>query len=98
MERLTEFDVPNAPILSMAESLEQEHVAARGLIETVTHPDVGDMQLVRGPIRFDGESPAPARAPALLGEHTRSVLSDWLGYDEEEARALETRAAAPGAG
>ena len=96
--RLTEFDVPNAPILSIAESLEQEHVAARGLIETVTHPDVGDMQLVRGPIRFDGESPAPARAPALLGEHTRSVLSDWLGYDEEEARALETRAAAPGAG
>lgn len=96
--RLTEFDVPNAPILSIAESLEQEHVAARGLIETVTHPDVGDMQLVRGPIRFDGEGPAPARAPALLGEHTRSVLSDWLGYDEEEARALETRAAAPGAG
>lgn len=98
LDRLTEFDVPNAPILSIAESLEQEHVAARGLIETVTHPDVGDMQLVRGPIRFDGESPAPARAPALLGEHTRSVLSDWLGYDEEEARALETRAAAPGAG
>ena len=96
--RLTEFDVPNAPILSIAESLEQEHVAARGLIETVTHPDVGNMQLVRGPIRFDGEGPAPARAPALLGEHTRSVLSDWLGYDEEEARALETRAAAPGAG
>lgn len=98
LDRLTEFDVPNAPILSIAESLEQEHVAARGLIETVTHPDVGDMQLVRGPIRFDGEGPAPARAPALLGEHTRSVLSDWLGYDEEEARALETRAAAPGAG
>ncbi|MDE4098587.1 CaiB/BaiF CoA transferase family protein [Phaeobacter gallaeciensis] len=98
LDRLSEFDVPNAPILSIAESLEQEHVAARGLIETVTHPDVGDMQLVRGPIRFDGEGPAPARAPALLGEHTRSVLSDWLGYDEEEARALETRAAAPGAG
>ena len=98
LDRLTEFDVPNAPILSIAESLEQEHVAARGLIETVTHPDVGNMQLVRGPIRFDGEGPAPARAPALLGEHTRSVLSDWLGYDEEEARALETRAAAPGAG
>ncbi|MDE4275880.1 CoA transferase [Phaeobacter gallaeciensis] len=98
LDRLTEFDVPNAPILSIAESLEQEHVAARGLIETVTHPDVGDMQLVRGPIRFDGEGPAPARAPALLGEHTRSVLSDWLGYDDEEARALETRAAAPGAG
>ncbi|MDE4305725.1 CoA transferase [Phaeobacter gallaeciensis] len=98
LDRLTEFDVPNAPILSIAESLEQEHVAARGLIETVTHPDVGDMQLVRGPIRFDGEGPAPARAPALLGEHTRSVLSDWLGYDEEETRALETRAAAPGAG
>ncbi|MEX5563729.1 CoA transferase [Pseudophaeobacter sp. 1A16562] len=98
LDRLTEFDVPNAPILSIAESLEQEHVAARGLIETVTHPDVGDMQLVRGPIRFDGEGPAPARAPALLGEHTRSVLSDWLGYDEAEARALETRSAAPGAG
>lgn len=82
LARLTEFDVPNAPILSIGQALEQDHVAAHGLIETASHPEVGDMKLVRGPILFDGQGPSPASAPALLGEHTTDVLSKWLGYDD----------------
>jgi crotonobetainyl-CoA:carnitine CoA-transferase CaiB-like acyl-CoA transferase len=93
LARLTEFDVPNAPILSIGQALEQDHVMAHGLIETATHPDVGDMKLVRGPILFDGQGPSPASAPALLGEHTQEVLSKWLGYGEDEISDLvETKA------
>ncbi len=93
LDRLAEFDVPNAPILSIGEALEQDHVAAHELIESVFHSEVGEMKLVRGPVLFDGVGPAPARPPALLGEHTRTVLSDWLAYDEERIASLEASGA-----
>ncbi|MFT6649034.1 MAG: crotonobetainyl-CoA:carnitine CoA-transferase CaiB-like acyl-CoA transferase [Pseudophaeobacter arcticus] len=87
LKRLEDFDVPSAPILSIGEALEQEHVSTRNLVETVTHPQLGDMKLVRGPIRFDGEGPAKATAPSLLGQDTKEVLSERLGVD---AATLET--------
>lgn len=91
LHRLSEFDVPNAPILSIGDALEQPHVAARGLLETVRHQTEGDLRMVRGPIRFNGEGPSPARAPSLLGEDTRSVLKNALGYDETEIERLRAQ-------
>ncbi|MCA0941835.1 CoA transferase [Salipiger pacificus] len=91
LERLSEFDVPNAPILSIAEALEQEHVAAHGLIESVEHPELGPMRLVRGPILFDGVGPSPADAPSRLGEDTAKVLQGRLGYSEAQLIELELR-------
>lgn len=88
LDRLVEFDVPNARILNVAEALEQAHVAARGLIETVTHPVVGEMKIVKSPIRFDGHGPAPARAPSLLNEDTAEVLSSCLGFDNDMLNKL----------
>lgn len=80
LERLQEFDVPSAPILSVADALEQPHITANNMTETVAHPIAGDIRLVRGPILFDGEGPAPATAPSLLGEDSRSILIERLGY------------------
>lgn len=80
LQRLSEFDVPNAPILSVGQALEQPHIAANNMVETVAHPIAGDIRLVRGPILFDGQGPAAATAPSLLGEDTRSVLIERLGY------------------
>lgn len=88
LHRLAEFDVPNARILNVAQALEQAHVVARGLVETVTHPVVGDIKLVKGPIRFDGHGPAPARPPSLLNEDTAAVLSDYLGFDDDALSSL----------
>nr|WP_172296156.1 CoA transferase [Pseudoruegeria sp. HB172150] len=88
LARLDEFDVPNAPILDVAQALEQPHVAARGLVETVTHPQAGDMRVLRGPIRFGGEPAAASSAPPLLGEDTLAVLSDILGKDRAACERL----------
>ncbi|MCA0873050.1 CoA transferase [Seohaeicola saemankumensis] len=90
LDRLSKFDVPNAPILDIAESLDQDHVAAHDLIETVTHPVVGEMRLVRGPILFDGQGPSPATPPALLGEHSREILARRLGYDAQKIAQLQS--------
>ena len=88
LQRLEEFDVPSAPILSIGEALEQDHVAKRGLVETVVHPEIGEMRLVRGPIRFDGAGPNKAAAPALLGENTIEVLTERLNLTTAEIAKL----------
>lgn len=91
LDRLVSFDVPSAPILSIGEALEQDHVTQQGLIETVTHPQIGKMKLVRGPIRFDGTGPAPATAPALLGENTAEILRDRLNIDAAALSDLQAK-------
>lgn len=88
LERLVEFDVPNAPILSIGQALEQSHVSQRGMIETTTHPKAGGMRVVRGPIRFDGAGPAICRPPSLLGEDTTEVLQKNLGLSQDEIDEL----------
>nr|WP_321463012.1 CaiB/BaiF CoA-transferase family protein [uncultured Cohaesibacter sp.] len=88
LAQLTEYDVPHAPILDVAEALDQEHVTRRGLIETVHHDKVGDLKLVKSPMRFDGSGPQAARAPSLLGEDSGSVLSRELGLQQGEIEAL----------
>ncbi|THD76580.1 CoA transferase [Thalassobius vesicularis] len=93
LDRLTEFDVPNAPILSIGEALSQEHVAAHDLIETVDHPQIGSLRMVRTPILFDGEGSACAEAPSTLGQDTDEVLRDKLGYSAEQIAALQRKGA-----
>nr|WP_281374682.1 CoA transferase [Sagittula marina] len=95
LARLSDFDVPNAPILSVGDALEQPHALARGLVETVNHPTEGKMRLVRGPIRFDGEDPSAATAPSLLGQDTQSILKATLGYSDEEIKNFSTTGAIP---
>ncbi|MCD1636467.1 CoA transferase [Martelella mediterranea] len=93
LDRLASFDVPNAPILSIGEALEQDHVKAHGLIETVHHPEIGDLRMVRGPIRFDGKTTGHSFAPSLLGEDTEAVLMKELGYSREQCEELLARSA-----
>ena len=96
LQRLEEFDVPSAPILSIGEALEQEHVAKQGLVEEITHPQIGDMKVVRGPSRFDGRGPAKAKAPSMLGENTFDVLSDQLGLQASDIQKLVAKGVVKG--
>ncbi|WP_306006204.1 CaiB/BaiF CoA transferase family protein [Aquicoccus porphyridii] len=96
LQRLEEFDVPSAPILSIGEALEQDHVTRQELVEEVTHPEVGDMKLVRGPIRFDGVGAAKATAPSMLGENTFDVLSSQLGLQASDIQKLVVKGVVKG--
>lgn len=90
LAQLDRYDVPHAPILDVGQALEQAHVAVRGLVETVSHPTLGEMRLVRGPIRFDGLGPAPSVAPSLLGQDTSEVLEGQLGMSARQIRELQS--------
>ncbi len=81
MTRLEEEDVPFAPIHSLPEVVDDPQVRHLETFFTVTHPEEGEMTLLRRPVRYDGSrDDQPARAPPTLGEHTDEIL-DELGYD-----------------
>jgi benzylsuccinate CoA-transferase BbsF subunit len=65
------------------------HTSARGVYVPVTHPNLGEIRVVRPPWRMRGaglDEPAP-----LLGQHNDYVLGDVLGLGEDEiARLVES--------
>lgn len=84
LDRLTEYDVPSAPILDVGQALEQAHTRARDLVGKTHHASVGDMEFLRTPIRFSGKPLDGASPPPLLGEQTPEVLSRLLGLGDAE--------------
>jgi len=81
-------DVPIGPVNSVADILQDPHVAARGLIGTFDYPGVGLFKGLGLPYKFQGfEDPAVGRPPTL-GEHTEIILREMLSYDAEKIAQL----------
>jgi benzylsuccinate CoA-transferase BbsF subunit len=62
------------------------HVQAREVFVPVTHPQLGELKVVRPPWRMQGaklSEPAP-----LLGQHNDYVLRDVLGLESDEIEKL----------
>lgn len=92
-ELLQEAGVPALPSLSARSLEENPHIAARGLIERLDHPVVGQMSHVGIPwLLADGTNGVRSPAPTL-GQHTHEVLTDVLGLGEAEIAVLEAAGA-----
>jgi crotonobetainyl-CoA:carnitine CoA-transferase CaiB-like acyl-CoA transferase len=87
-KRLEEQDVPFAPIHTLPEVMEDPQVKHLETFFTTSHPEEGEMTLLRRPVRYDGSrDDQPTVAPPQLGEHTAQILDD-LGYDQDAVARL----------
>lgn len=88
-------DVPNMPVNSPRDLLEDPQHQATGFIRVVDHPSEGRLRTSGCPTRWSHTPPAADTLPApRLGEHSLDVLRE-LGYDAEEiASMLATGASA----
>jgi CoA:oxalate CoA-transferase len=80
MEKLIEKSVPAAPVQTIDQSLNDEHILSRSMVEAVEHSLGGKINLIGNPIKMETPDPQPV-SPPVLGEHTVSLLQK-LGYDE----------------
>jgi crotonobetainyl-CoA:carnitine CoA-transferase CaiB-like acyl-CoA transferase len=58
------------------------------MVRTVDHPEAGEVELTGVPLKMS-ESPGDVEdPPPTLGEDTREILMDRLGYDREDLTGL----------
>ena len=77
--RLEAVDILCAPVLSLAEALASEQVAASRMILEIDHP-AGPVRTLANPVKLSDTPATVTRRPPQLGEHTAEVLAE-LGLD-----------------
>ncbi len=75
-------------VLGPDDSRADAHLAARGAIVTVEHPEIGPERHIGNPIRMSRTWLATAGAAPLLGADTEDVLTRLLGLGTEEVARL----------
>jgi len=89
MHILQAVGIPAGPVLDADELVEEPHLHARGLYESVTHPEMGTHEYIGMNARYS-KTPGGIRMPApCLGEHNRYVLGEIVGMSDEEIARLE---------
>ncbi|XP_059619354.1 succinate--hydroxymethylglutarate CoA-transferase [Phlebotomus argentipes] len=82
---------PVAPINSIREVFEDEHVKAINLVKTVSHPASGSVKVVGPPVVFSDAQNSVRTPPPTLGQHTDEVLAEILGYSPKEIEDLKLK-------
>ena len=85
LDALRAARIPAAAVLRPDEVAVHPHLVARGAFPTVSHPARGAVRVTATPFQLDGQPVAPAGpAPYRVGEHTRAVLGELLGYKDRD--------------
>ena len=79
--------VPCAPVYSVEEALQDEHVRARDMVIEVQHPQFGRLREVGCPIKINDVTPRYEPA-SRLGADTDALLRALLGMADTEIEAL----------
>ena len=93
MHLLESQAVPCGPINRLDAVFADPQVVARGLRIELPDAQAGSVPLVANPIRLSDTPVTYRLPPPRLGEHTQSVLTEWLGLDCERIRRLRDAAA-----
>lgn len=72
---LVEAGVPAAQVQNLAEALASDQVAARPVLQNVTHSALGQLAVPEQPARFLGTPRGGVRPAPRLGEHTAEILA-----------------------
>lgn len=88
IEIATRFRVPCAPVRELDEVVNDPHMHERGTLQRVHHPELGEVVLPSGPLRYGGSEPREVTPSKAVGADNVSVLRDWLGLNEQEIEAL----------
>jgi crotonobetainyl-CoA:carnitine CoA-transferase CaiB-like acyl-CoA transferase len=76
IEEFVAAGIPAGPINFPDETLTDEHIAARGMIVELEHPQLGALRSIGFPVNFSETGPTYRRYPPRLGEHNEEVRAE----------------------
>jgi formyl-CoA transferase len=89
IEALNAAGIPVGPINTVPAVFRHPQVIARGMAQTIEHPQVGTIPQL-GPVAKLSETPASiVLPPPTLGEHTHAILREELHCSDEEITRLQ---------
>lgn len=91
IERLRAAGVPYGDIRSVGEVCEAEQLTSRDMVIEMRHPTAGIVKNIDSPFRFEDRNDDDHRAPPLLGQDTRYVLTEVAGMLPERVDTLCAR-------
>ena len=91
--KLREYSIPAGEVRTVAEAFASEEAQARDAVIAAPHPHLRQVRMVRSPLRMSASPTAAPIAPPALGQHTREVLRDVLGYSAERIGELQQEGA-----
>ncbi|WP_281262217.1 CaiB/BaiF CoA transferase family protein [Acuticoccus kandeliae] len=82
--------VPTGPINNIAQAFAEPQAAARGARVSQPHPisATGTVETIGNPIKFSDTQVTYRRPPPMVGQHSREVLREILGFDDARIDAL----------
>lgn len=98
VELFRKAGVPAGPVRTIPEAAGSPETRERGIIGKAPHSTAGEVSNVRAPMEMSGTPLVAPRGAPVLGEHTRSVLTDLLGYPPELLAELEAEGVLGAAG
>jgi crotonobetainyl-CoA:carnitine CoA-transferase CaiB-like acyl-CoA transferase len=88
LDRLQGAGIPSAKVATVSDLVEHPHLAHRNQIIEMPHSKAGAVPMQGFAIGF-GDSPMQLRhPPPMLGQHTGTVLEEWLSMNVQEISAL----------
>ena len=88
IKELNDAKVPCGPINTFSQALSDEQVIHRNMIVEVEHPDGGKVKMPGNPVKLSYTDEVSYTPPPHLGAHTKEVLKEWGGYDENGIQSL----------
>jgi crotonobetainyl-CoA:carnitine CoA-transferase CaiB-like acyl-CoA transferase len=82
--------VPATPVNTVDQVMNDAQTAARGMVDRVTHPTLGEIPVVSTPVKFSRMQVGVRHAAPLRGQHTDEVLAS-LGYGADAIASLRSR-------
>uniref|UniRef100_UPI0011D1C528 CaiB/BaiF CoA transferase family protein n=1 Tax=Aidingimonas lacisalsi TaxID=2604086 RepID=UPI0011D1C528 len=90
LAKCDEAGVPAGPINNFAQALDDPHYQARGMVQAIDHPTIGNMKTIGFASKLS-ETPQQIRRPApLYAQHTDEVMAE-LGIDETRCEELRRK-------
>ncbi len=80
--------IPCAPVRTAPEVMNDPHMHARGMLERINHPEIGEIVVPTTPLRLHGADKVATVPSPSIGQHNDDIYGGWLGLSARELADL----------